>query len=64
MVSSWPVYREDRNFEKEEMSIKQIKAGHELVMYLLDKYSLLKGNIKKHNDFGSTACPRKKLSIY
>lgn len=50
-------------FEKEEMSIKQIKAGHELVIYLLDKYNLSKGNIKKHNDFGSTACPRKKLSI-
>ena len=52
------------NFEKEKMSIEQVKAGHELVMYLLDKYSLVKGNVKKHNDFGSTVCPRKKLSIY
>lgn len=51
------------NFEKEEMSIKQIKAGHELIIYLLDKYDLAKVNIKKHNDFGSTVCPRKKFSI-
>ena len=42
------------NFQKEEMSIKQIKAGRELVMYLLNKYNLLKEDVKKHNDFGST----------
>lgn len=52
------------NFEKEEMGEKQIKSGHELVNFLLDKYNLSKEDVKKHNDFGSTVCPRKKLSIY
>lgn len=52
------------NFEKEKMSIEQVKAGHELVIFLIDKYNLNINDIKKHNDFGSTVCPRKKLSIY
>lgn len=52
------------NFEKEEMGEKQIKSGRELVNFLLDKYNLSKEDVKKHNDFGSTVCPRKKLSIY
>ena len=51
------------NFQKEEMGEKQIKAGYELVNFLLDKYNLSKEDVKKHNDFGNTVCPRKKLSI-
>lgn len=45
------------NFEKEQMPEAQKVAGQELVYDLKKKYSGVQ--IKKHNDFGSTACPGK-----
>lgn len=45
------------NFETEKMSDTQIKAGRELIKYLLGKYP--KAQIKKHKDFNATSCPGK-----
>ena len=45
------------NFENETMSDTQIKAGCELISYLKQIYP--KAEVKKHSDFGSTACPAK-----
>lgn len=43
------------NFETEEMPVKQLKAGQELVSYLKDLYP--KAVVKRHSDLCSTACP-------
>ena len=45
------------SYNTETMSENQIKAGQELITYLLDKYNLLKANVYKHKDFNSTDCP-------
>ena len=44
-------------YNTETMNETQIKAGQELIVYLLDKYKLLKANVYKHKDFNSTDCP-------
>lgn len=44
-------------YNSETMNETQIKAGQELIVYLLDKYKLLKANVYKHKDFNSTDCP-------
>ena len=44
-------------FNTETMTNEQLKAGHELIVYLIDKYNLLKANVYKHKDFNSTDCP-------
>lgn len=44
-------------YNTETMSETQIKTGQELIVYLLDKYKLLKTNVYKHKDFNSTDCP-------
>ena len=44
-------------YNTETMNESQIKAGQELIVYLLDKYKLLKANVYKHKDFNSTDCP-------
>ncbi len=44
------------NFETEKiMPQAQLRAGKELVTYLLSLYP--KAEVKKHGDFGATACP-------
>nr|DAI23019.1 MAG TPA: endodeoxyribonuclease I [Caudoviricetes sp.] len=45
------------NFENERMTDAQKKAGQQLVYELKKKYPRVQ--IKKHNDFGRTACPGK-----
>lgn len=45
------------NFDVEQMPAAQIRAGKELVSYLVAKYPGAK--IGKHSDFDSTACPGK-----
>lgn len=45
------------NFESETMCEAQIKAGKELISYILSKYPSLK--IYGHKDFNATACPGK-----
>ena len=45
------------SYNTETMNEIQIKAGQELITYLLDKYNLLKANVYKHKDFNSTDCP-------
>ena len=44
-------------YNTETMNESQIKAGQELITYLLDKYNLLKANVYRHKDFNSTDCP-------
>lgn len=46
------------NFEKEEMSEKQIESGIELVSWLLELYPQMT-KITKHMDHNATACPGK-----
>jgi len=43
------------NFENETMSDLQLKAGQELVAYLMGIYP--KAQIKRHKDLNATACP-------
>lgn len=45
------------SYNKETMPSEQLRAGQELITYLLDKYNLLKANVYKHKDFNSTDCP-------
>ncbi|NLV87044.1 MAG: N-acetylmuramoyl-L-alanine amidase [Clostridiales bacterium] len=45
------------NFEIEEMSKEQIKAGAELVADIVSRYPDI--NTSQHKDFGATACPGK-----
>lgn len=45
------------NFESETMPEVQINAGQELVAYLKNLYP--NTEVKRHNDFNSTACPGK-----
>ena len=45
------------NFENETMPDTQIKAGCGLISYLKQVYP--KAEVKKHSDFGATACPAK-----
>ncbi len=47
------------NFEKEQMNEAQVRAGREIVTYLLDLYP--KAQVKKHRDFQTTACPGMKF---
>lgn len=44
-------------YNVDTMPSEQIKAGQELIVYLIDKYKLLKANVYKHKDFNSTDCP-------
>ena len=44
-------------YNTEEMPEAQLKAGQELIKYLLDKYNLSKANAYKHKDFNNTDCP-------
>ena len=44
-------------YNTEEMPESQLKAGQELIKYLLDKYNLSKANVYKHKDFNNTDCP-------
>lgn len=44
-------------YNTEEMPEAQLKAGQELIKYLLDKYNLSKVNVYKHKDFNNTDCP-------
>lgn len=45
------------SYNKETMPSEQLRAGQELITYLLDKYNLLKANVYRHKDFNSTDCP-------
>ena len=45
------------NFDNEKMSAAQLKAGQELVSYLKSLYP--SAEVKRHKDFGGTACPGK-----
>lgn len=44
-------------YNTEEMPEAQLKAGQELIKYLLNKYKLNKSNVYKHKDFNNTDCP-------
>lgn len=45
------------NFDVEQMTDEQVKAGKELVAYLKNKYDINK--VLRHSDVGLTACPGK-----
>lgn len=45
------------SYNVDTMPSEQLKAGQELIIYLVDKYKLLKANVYKHKDFNSTDCP-------
>ena len=47
------------NFQKEKMSDVQLKAGQELIAYLLDLYNLKKSDVVRHKDLIATSCPGK-----
>lgn len=47
------------NFEKEEMTKAQIKAGQRLVEYLRNLYP--KAEVKRHGELQATACPGRKF---
>ena len=49
------------NFENETMGEVQIKAGQELIAYVLNKYPGLK--IYGHKDFNATGCPGKNFPM-
>ena len=44
-------------YNTETMPEAQLKAGQELIAYLLNKYGLTKANVYKHKDFNATDCP-------
>lgn len=44
-------------YNTEAMPEAQLKAGQELVSYLIKKYNLLKADVYKHKDFNVTDCP-------
>ena len=44
-------------YNTETMPEAQLKAGQELIAYLLNKYNLTKANVYKHKDFNATDCP-------
>lgn len=48
-------------YNNEEMPEAQLKAGQELIKYLLNKYNLSKANVYKHKDFNNTDCPGNKF---
>ena len=48
-------------YNTEEMPEVQLKAGQELIKYLLNKYNLSKTNVYKHKDFNNTDCPGNKV---
>lgn len=48
-------------YNTEEMPEVQLKAGQELIKYLLNKYNLSKANVYKHKDFNNTDCPGNKF---
>lgn len=48
-------------YNTEEMPEVQLKAGQELIKYLLNKYNLSKTNVYKHKDFNNTDCPGNKF---
>lgn len=50
------------NFETDEMPEEQIKAGQDLIKEIQKQYGKLE--IKKHNDYSSTACPGKNFPFY
>lgn len=43
------------NFEKEDMTVAQIKAGQDIVAYLRKKYP--SANVRTHNQLNNTLCP-------
>lgn len=45
------------DFTKETMPAKQLKAGQELIAYLVKLYGLKMSDVYRHKDFGATACP-------
>lgn len=47
------------NFQEEKMSDVQLKAGQELIAYLLDLYKLKKSDVVGHRDLMATSCPGK-----